>query len=73
MTNGVLNARKALGFTTQQLADAVGVHRQTVIGWETGRFRISRQAKRALVFLLVHQECGSLVRALAKAREVDQK
>lgn len=31
-----MNARKALGLTQQQIADKLGVSRQTVVGWEKG-------------------------------------
>ena len=31
-----MNARKALDLTQQQIADRVGVSRQTVVGWEKG-------------------------------------
>lgn len=33
----LMNARKALGLTQQQIADRLGVSRQTVVGWESGR------------------------------------
>jgi DNA-binding XRE family transcriptional regulator len=32
----LMNARKALGLTQQQVADKLGVSRQTVVGWEKG-------------------------------------
>lgn len=31
-----MNARKALRLTQQQIADQIGVSRQTVVGWEKG-------------------------------------
>lgn len=36
MTTGaeLRQSRKALGITQQALADAIGVHRLTVVGWE---------------------------------------
>ena len=34
---GIKALRAKLGWTTQQLADACGVSRRTVEGWETGR------------------------------------
>lgn len=61
-------ARERLGFNTKQFADALGVNRVTAHGWESGRYRMSKQARRALAFLLEHQERGSLVSALARAR-----
>ena len=33
----IIRRRIALALTQQQLADAVGVHRITVVRWETGR------------------------------------
>lgn len=33
----ITRRRTALGLTQQQLADAVGVHRITVVKWEAGR------------------------------------
>jgi transcriptional regulator with XRE-family HTH domain len=33
----ITRRRTALGLTQQQLADAVGVHRITVVRWEAGR------------------------------------
>lgn len=32
----LMNARKALGLTQQQIADQLRVSRQTVVGWEKG-------------------------------------
>lgn len=32
----LMNARKALGLTQQQIADQLTVSRQTVVGWEKG-------------------------------------
>lgn len=32
----LMNARKALGLTQRQIADQLGVSRQTVVGWEKG-------------------------------------
>ena len=43
--------RDKLGFTTQQLADEIGVSRRTVEGWESGRMP-STLALRALVSLV---------------------
>lgn len=34
---GIKRLRAKLGFSTQQLADACGVSRRTVEGWEQGR------------------------------------
>jgi DNA-binding XRE family transcriptional regulator len=31
-----MNARRALGLTQQEIADQLGVSRQTVVGWEKG-------------------------------------
>lgn len=37
MTNiRMLAERKRLGMTTQEVADAIGVHQNTYINWETG-------------------------------------
>ena len=33
----IVRRRTALGLTQQQLADAVGVHRVTLVRWEAGR------------------------------------
>ena len=40
--------RKKYGWTQEQLADKVGVHRVTVAGWEAGTRRMSQMAKRSL-------------------------
>jgi HTH-type transcriptional regulator/antitoxin MqsA len=44
----ITQRRTALGLTQQQLADAVGVHRITVVRWETGRAAPSGLAARLL-------------------------
>lgn len=41
MTNSVRQARRRADLTQQELADAVGVSRQTVISVEQGRYRPS--------------------------------
>ena len=48
---GVKAVRDHLGMTTQNLADAIGVSRRTVEGWESGRMP-STLALRALSALL---------------------
>jgi DNA-binding transcriptional regulator YiaG len=48
---GIKAIRAHLGMTTQQLADAVGVSRRTVEGWEMGRMpsTLALRAMSALV------------------------
>ena len=41
MTNNVRQARRHADLTQQELADAVGVSRQTIISVEQGRYRPS--------------------------------
>jgi DNA-binding transcriptional regulator YiaG len=48
---GIKALREKTGMTTQQLADAVGVSRRTVEGWESGRMP-STLALRALASLV---------------------
>ena len=44
----ITERRTALGLTQQQFADAIGVHRVTVVKWEAGRARPSALAARLL-------------------------
>lgn len=49
----ITNARKALGLTQEQVAEAMNVSRQTVSHWETGRVQPDEATRRQL-FALLH-------------------
>lgn len=49
----ITNARKALGLTQEQIAEAMSVSRQTVSHWETGRVQPDEATRRQL-FALLH-------------------
>jgi len=49
--NEILELRKKLKMTQQQLADAIGIDRVTVARWETGKKKPSNLAKAQLARL----------------------
>ena len=52
----ITQRREAIGYTRQQLADAVGVDHSTVWRWEAGESKPSRLAERALEEVLTRLE-----------------
>jgi len=63
----ITRRRTALGLTQQQLADAVGVHRVTVVRWETGRATPLGLALRLLEETLSRLEHDAARRAARRA------
>lgn len=53
--NELRKIRKRLGWTQQQLADAVGVARNSVVRWEGGHMRIAEPVAR-LIRMIAKQE-----------------
>lgn len=49
-------ARKRLGFTQQQLADAIGMSRKSVVEMEQGKATIERRTALA-VYMLLRRNC----------------
>jgi DNA-binding XRE family transcriptional regulator len=58
------DARLRLGFTVNQMAFAMGVHRQTWIKWEREEQNPSASTMRLILVLLWLQEKGLLVKCV---------
>lgn len=53
-------ARLRLGLNQQQMADAMGVHRQTWVKWERGEREMNASARRLLAILVILNDAGML-------------
>lgn len=55
-------ARKRLGFTQQQLADAIGMSRKSVVEMEQGKAAIERRTALAILYLVLIEDAGAATR-----------
>lgn len=64
------NIRALLDLTSEELANDLGVSRQTISNWENGRAKITKLHKMAIGYLVEHKYCDILPERMKLIREM---